>query len=439
MSLPARRKGRSAERGRKDNWSAVTSLLADDWRPAAKSLGALRRRRNIRNPSQLLRTLLIYLTGSSLREAVAVAHFSRIARLSDMALLKRLRNAVPWLRWLATGLLTYSGPGLHKPDWLQAFNVKCVDATVVCKPGSSGTDWRLHFDFGLFDMGFEQFQVTDQKTGESFRNFAVKSGDLLLGDQGYAQLDGMSYVTEQSGDFIVRLGCRSFTLYDLWDQHNIDLLRELESLRVGEVRAWQVFGRVNRGKTVTMRVCATRLPHHEARKAQRAARRKAKRKGERISQEALRFQRYVVVATSVAEERLSAEQVLKLYRMRWQIELAIKRLKTIIGASELPCRDQESGRAWLHGKLVLALLVQALCNRGQELQLVAGKRTGPESGDIRRHGNLWREMRVVLVIITGIVNGEVCREWHSGRWRTLRQMLEERPRKRITQHELLFS
>ena len=417
----------------------VTSLLADAWRPAAKSLGALIRRRNIRNPSQLLRMLLIYLTGKSLREAVAVANLARIARLSDMALLKRLRNAVPWLRWLATGLLTYSGLEFHKPDWLQGFNVKCVDATVVSKPGSSGTDWRLHFNFGLFDMGFEQFQVTDNKTGESLCNFTVKSGDLLLGDRGYAHLNGMSYVIEQSGDFIVRLGCRSFTLYDLRDQHKIDLLGELASLQVGEMWDRQVYGRTAEGKIVTMRVCATRLPRHEARKAQRAARREAERKGKRISQEALQFRHYVVVATSVAEERLSTEQVLKLYRMRWQIELAFKRLKTIIGASELPCRDRESGLAWLHGKLVLALLVQALCNRGQELRLVAGESTGAESNDIRRHGNLWREMRVMLRIITGIINGEVNRLWYSGRRRRLREMLEERPRKRVTQHELLFS
>jgi len=436
MSLPARRRGRSAGRGR--NWSTVLDLLADNWRIAAKSLGALRRRRNIRNPSQLLRTLLIYLTGRSLRETVALAHLAGIAQLSDMALLKRLRNAVPWFRWLATGLLMCSGPELRKPDWLQCFNVKCVDATVVCKPGSSGTDWRLHFDFGLFDMGFEQFQITDWKTGESFRNFVVKPGDLLLGDRGYAHLDGMSYVIEQNGDFIVRLGCRSFTLHDLRGQHKIDLIRELESLRVGEVRAWQVFGRSVKGKTVTMRVCATRLPRHEARKAQRAAKRKAERKGKRISREALRFQCCVVVATSVSEERLSAEQVLKLYRMRWQIELAIKRLKTIIGASELPCRDRKSGLAWLHGKLVLALLVQASCNRGQELQLVADKSKGVGSDDVRRRGNLWREMGIVLRIITDIIIGEASREWHSGRWRRLCKMLEERPRKRVCQHELLF-
>jgi hypothetical protein len=287
-------------------------------------------------------------------------------------------------------------------------------------------------------MGFEQFQVTDWKTGESLRNFVVKPGDLLLGDRGYAQLDGMSYVIEQGGDFIVRLGCRSFTPYDRRGQHKIDLLRELAPLRVGEVRVWPVFGRTVKGKTVPLRVCATRLPRQEFRQAQQAARRKAKRKGERLSREVLRFQRYVVVATSVSEERLSAEQGLKLYRLRWQIELAIKRLKTIIGASELPSRGRESGLAWLHGKLVLALLVQALCNRGQELRLFASKSKGIGSDDIRRQGNLWREMRVVLIIITTAVIGQVSREWHSGRWKTSCQMLEERPRKRVRQHALLF-
>lgn len=417
----------------------VTSLLADAWRPAAKNLGALKRRRNIHDPGQLLRTLLIYLTGRSLREAVALAHLARIAQLSDMALLKRLRNAVPWLRWLATGLLTCAGPELRRPDWLQGFNVKCVDATTVCKPGSSGTDWRLHFDFRLFDMGFEQFQVTDNKTGESFRNFEVKSGDLLLGDRGYAHLNGMSYVIEQGGDFIVRLGCQSCTLYDLRDQHKINLLGELASLRVGEVWDRWVYGRTAEDKIVTIRVCATRLPRPAVRKARQRAKREAKRKGRQISREALRFQRYFVVATSVSEERLGAERGLQLYRMRWQIELAIKRLKTIVGASALPSRGRKSGLAWLHGKLVLALLIQALCNRGQELQLVAGERTGVESDDIRRHGNLWREMVAAYRIITGIVIEQASREWHSMRWRTSRRMLEERPRKRARQHELLFS
>jgi hypothetical protein len=125
--------------------------------------------------------------------------------------------------------------------------------------------------------------------------------------------------------------------------------------------------------------------------------------------------------------------------MRWQIELAIKRLKTIIGASELPCRDQESGRAWLHGKLVIALLTQALLNRGQELQLTASEHERAATCSIRRRGNLWREMRLVLSIITAIIIGEISQKWNSGRWRRLYQELEERPRKRVCQHEQLFS
>jgi hypothetical protein len=412
--------------------------LAVGWREAAKELGALQRRRNIRNPSQLLRTLLIYITGRSLREAVAVAQLAGIARLSDMALLKRLRKAVPWLRWLAVNLLNYSGPELQKPDWLHGFKVKCVDATTVGKPGGKGTDWRLHFSFGLFDMGFEQFQVTDQAVGESLRNYTVQAGDLLLGDRGYAHLNGLDYVITQGGDFLVRLGYRAFKVYEAQSGGALNLFAAMASLNVGEVRTWQVFGRSCTGPIVPMRVCATRLPRAEARQAQHAAARKARRKAKSLSAEALAFQSYVVVATSVSEERLSGEQALKLYRLRWQIEIAIKRLKTIIGVSELPCRDKRSGQAWLHGKLVLALLTQVLLNRGQQLQLIEIKHDGTETTILGRYGNLWREMRMILELIAIAIVGEIYQEWHPDRWRVSCQLLQERQRRRLRQHALLF-
>ena len=379
---------------------------------------------------------MIYMAGYSLREAIAVARSVGIARLSDMALLKRLRKAVPWLRSLAIGLLQRSGQILYKPDWLGRFKVRCVDATVVNRPGSQGTDWRLHFSWGLCDLCFEQFLVTDQRVGETLRNFTVQPGDLLIGDRVYAVANGMKHIVEQGGDFIVRLGYQSLAIYDL-HACRINLLKELASLRVGEVHEWLVICRDREGNPLTIRVCAIRLSRREARKAQQVTLRKAKRKGERLSQEALRFQRYLVTATSVTKSDLSAQQVLTLYRMRWQIELAIKRLKSIIGISDLPCRDPESGRAWLHGKLVLALLVQVLLNRGQELHLVTTKCAGVEIQVARRRGNLWRETHLTMDMVKAAIVWGITWQLRQ-RWRgQAYDLMEERPRKRLAQHDLL--
>jgi IS4 transposase len=44
---------------------------------------------------------------------------------------------------------------------------------------------------------------------------------------------------------------------------------------------------------------------------------------------------YSMVATSVGKEA-SAAQILELYRLRWQIEIAFKRLKSLFGYNDLP-------------------------------------------------------------------------------------------------------
>ena len=56
--------------------------------------------------------------------------------------------------------------------------------------------------------------------------------------------------------------------------------------------------------------------------------------------------------------------MLLLYRARWQIELAFKRLKSILGLGHLPKYDKNSAKAWLHGKLVVAFLAQSIIDCG---------------------------------------------------------------------------
>ena len=43
--------------------------------------------------------------------------------------------------------------------------------------------------------------------------------------------------------------------------------------------------------------------------------------------------------------------------MRWQIELAFKRLKSLLNLDRLPARNRNLARAWLNAHLLLALLI----------------------------------------------------------------------------------
>jgi IS4 transposase len=51
---------------------------------------------------------------------------------------------------------------------------------------------------------------------------------------------------------------------------------------------------------------------------------------------------------------------LELYRCRWQVELALKRLKSLLQLGHLPKKDPVCARAWMQMKLLLALLVEQL-------------------------------------------------------------------------------
>jgi hypothetical protein len=46
--------------------------------------------------------------------------------------------------------------------------------------------------------------------------------------------------------------------------------------------------------------------------------------------------------------------------LRWQVELVFKRFKQIAQLGHLPKNDPQSARAWLYGKMLVALLVEKL-------------------------------------------------------------------------------
>jgi IS4 transposase len=63
----------------------------------------------------------------------------------------------------------------------------------------------------------------------------------------------------------------------------------------------------------------------------------------------------------------STAEILESYRLRWQIELVFKRLKTLAQLGHVPKHDDRSSRAWLYGKLLITLLAQKLIRIGHDI------------------------------------------------------------------------
>lgn len=86
-----------------------------------------------------------------------------------------------------------------------------------------------------------------------------------------------------------------------------------------------------------------------------------------VGRETLEFAEYVLVFTTLPAATASTEQILEAYRLRWQVELTFKRLKSIAQIGYVPKHDDQSSRARLDAKLLVALLSQKLANVGKAI------------------------------------------------------------------------
>jgi IS4 transposase len=68
---------------------------------------------------------------------------------------------------------------------------------------------------------------------------------------------------------------------------------------------------------------------------------------------------YFFVLTNLPPE-ISAESVLQLYRLRWQVEMKFKTLKSVLHLDEVPARNDQSLRVYILAKLLVALLIDSL-------------------------------------------------------------------------------
>ena len=97
-----------------------------------------------------------------------------------------------------------------------------------------------------------------------------------------------------------------------------------------------------------------------ARRAKERIIRMAKKKQMQVMPQTLEAAAYVFVLATVAATTFDTETVLELYRARWQVELAFKRLKSLMQAGHVPKYDEASARAWIQAKLLAVLLIERL-------------------------------------------------------------------------------
>lgn len=346
-------------------WSALASRLPSDLDldGLARSSKALQRVRGngISDGAGLLGLCLAHGPGGmSLQETAAWAHLAGIAELTAQSLNERLHRSVGFLAGVLHRLLARQTES--QPLLWPGRQIRIVDGSSLSQPGSKGTDWRLHAVYDLGRGGFSHLEVTDRGGAESLLRCEPVAGEVLIADRGYAKAAELRACIAPSGphtrDFIVRVGWKALALQDLHG-HRFSLIEQMQAMQdeTGP-REWAVHavtGPASRRYLLPLRVLIMPLPPEQAAVNRRKVERKARKHQDRLDPRSLIAAGFVVLVTSLPAE-IPGWQIFAAYRLRWQIELMIKWLKSVLHIDDLPTRTPDGSLCWLQAHLILALL-----------------------------------------------------------------------------------
>jgi hypothetical protein len=344
-----------------EDWKGLLERLggADGLAASARATGAFRRARRITSATDLLRLILAYCLGErGLRATAAWAAAVGLADLSNVALLGRLQRCGDWLALLVERALMAEAPAAASGRLL-----RLVDATTVPKAGRDAKRnnglWRVHSAFELPAERFGFLALTEESEGERIDRIPVVPGEIRIGGRAYLQPERMARVLEAGADLLVRAGWKNARWCEAGGRR-LDLSAVLAGT-AGNVIDRPIF--IDRGRdlpALALRLVAVRKPPAAAEAAREATRRAARRERYQISAGTLIAAEWVILVTSLDEAAFPTADVLALYRLRWRIELAFKRLKSLVGLKGPPGTDARSARPWLLAHLLAILLLEPL-------------------------------------------------------------------------------
>lgn len=224
--------------------------------------------------------------------------------------------------------------------------MRVVDATVINGPGATGTDWRAHVLLDPSTGGFGAVELTDDGGGEGLVRHPIAAGEVVLGDRAYATARGVHAARSAGAHVVVRLNPHTLRVCDQNRQRISLLAKEKKIPKVGAIEYSIVIPipperRSKSHKTwdsakaiawVPARAIAARTRHNDV----------------------------IWILTTLEASQLPSVVAMQLYRLRWQIELLFKRLKSLLHLDTLPSRRGPTAKSWMLARFLAAALAHRL-------------------------------------------------------------------------------
>ena len=189
-------------------------------------------------------------------------------------------------------------------------------------------------------------ELTDDSGGEGYARYPTVEGEVILGDRAYATARGIYAVKGNNAHVVARLNPHNLRICNRNRERIFMLERENEVPKTGAIEFDIVIPvppekRSRSHKSWILAQAVAWIPA-------------------RIVAGRTRNGDVIWILTTLSSAEASALRILELYRLRWQIELLFKRLKSLLHLDTLPSRRGPKAKSWMLARLLAAALAQKL-------------------------------------------------------------------------------
>jgi len=334
----------------------IVNYLPQDLEETAKKYGVITRKRGIQSAVDLLRVMFIYVTSElSFNMLALCACRLNISEMSDTAWRKKFNSCTLWLTYILFATLPNIKTVNLKPKGSR--NIHLIDASDIRRIGKDSYIARMHMSYCL-NMGVvDEVTVTDNHKAEGFQNFTIQENDIYIADAGYSRATMVEYITKRKADCIIRMTPSTIILDDVNGSH-IDMFKELKS-SIKDKFEIHCYTR-KRGNTnrIPVRIVCSKLPEDKIEKAIKKKKQTSRRKQNTIKEETLLYAEWVIIITTL-DNSYSMEEILSIYRSRWQVELLFKRIKQHFKLHSI----KKSSDSYTKVLILLTLIIWTLVER----------------------------------------------------------------------------
>ena len=334
----------------------LIKMLPENYKELCWEQKAMTRHRGIQDAEELMMLILFYVSEHSLAE---VAHYAKVefgTIISDVGFMKRFKRCNEWVKSIIAQMLDNEIIRYDVPEKLRGYKVIAVDGSDVRQKGAVQKEYHLHYAVNLFTLSSESFKISPQQEGETLKNFLFGKNTIVIGDRAYASITGIEHCLAQQTDFILRIKNKAFKLYDKNGEES-ELSTVLKEVTEESCDFTLYYKQKEELKPI--RFCAVKKTEEEIETEKKRIARQESKKQKSLSDDTKFTHKYFFVITSLGDD-FTSDEILNLYKLRWQVEMVFKRYKSILKLGSIPTKTDIAGQVWLNCKMLIALLIEKI-------------------------------------------------------------------------------